>query len=239
MDAKILKRLGLTRLESKTYNLLLDKGVESNAKNISSATGIRLEAIYRILNSLTRKGLVIATGSHPKFYKALPKEIGAKVLLENYQKNAEKIFEGRIKENKWPISIILGRNNYHKVGEKLFKRVQAEVLVIASGTGDLSSDFIKTKFDATKNKVNYKIVATTHDSTNIDKLKNWQKNNFQVRFKSGEGINLVIYDREIIQIGFRIRESSKEKLGLLIKNKSLASFLGEFYDYIWSKAAKV
>ena len=199
---KKLKSLGLSRLEIKTYLYLLRRG-KVTAKELAKETGVRLEAIYRPLRSLISKGLVISFGKHPARLQALPIEVGMSKLLENYQNVAQGIINKvRINAIIGPFKIIPNREAYHRLGERYFKKIKKEVLVIASGTGELNQEFIRTKAEAVRKGIEYKILALSLGDFNREKLEAWQKTGFKVRHRKGKEFNLVNYDREIIQIGF-------------------------------------
>lgn len=189
------------------------------------------------MSSLVSKGLVVSTGKYSAKYRALPMEVGLGKYFESVSEKFRKVLQNKeVDFLGGPFNFITSRAEYHRVGERLFKEVRKEVLVIASGTGDLSADFTKVMVDAVQVGVVYKILALTLGEVNRDQLENWKKNGFLVRYKQGENINLVIYDREIIQMGFRLEPDSREKIGILIQNETLGKFLGEFYDYLWESA---
>lgn len=235
---KHLTKLGLTSLEAKTYTNLLKHGPLS-AKEIAQKVGVGNEAVYRLLNSLIKKGLINVHGKRPQKYQAIPLATSVSNLLSQYQAIVNKILNNIDLPQDYPWQVITNRENYHKIGNELFKKVHKEVLVLASGTGDLAPEFTKTMRDAIKKGAVYKIIGQTTGKPNLLQIKNWQRNGFLVRQKAGKGINLVVYDREKVQIGFRVAEGTKEKTGLVISNPSLAKFMSEFYDFLWKTANKI
>lgn len=236
---KHLKALGLSKLEIRTYKALLGKkGL--TAKEVSRPTGAGVEASYRLLNNLINKGLIVSFGKHPARFRALPVDMGVEHLVQGFYEIGEKLATREdFRLTSSPIRVIPNRRVYHQVGQEQFDQVKKEVLVIASGTGELNPEFIETKFGAVKRGVVYKILALSLDETNREKLKSWQRTGFLVRHRSGTGVNLVVYDRKIIQMGFRVQKGFREKYGILVFNPTLAQFLGEFFDYLWEKAREV
>lgn len=238
MDNK-LKVLGLSKLEIKIYKELLKSGA-INAKQLASRVGIVTQGLYRPLRCLVERNLVMPVGKHPAKYETLPLEVAADKSVRKIKSLVETPGRiGRLIDSMLPFRIITNRKSYHKLGERYFKQTKSEVWLIASGTGQLSPDFTKTMFDAVTKGVDYRIIALSYGELNKDKIENWKKNRFRVRHKVGKGVNLVIYDRKIVQIGLRVQGGSREKVGLIIFNRSLAEFLGEFYDYLWGKAERI
>lgn len=236
---KKLHKLGLSRLEAKAY-LYLAKSGEKNAKEIAKGLEIVTQAVYRPLRGLIEKGFVVPKGKHPADFYTLPIEIGANSLITKLQERISNISKKeRVREIALPFQIITSRKVHRILGDKNLKRAKKEVLVIASGTGEFSPDFTKTMFDMAKRGVDHRVIVLNLGKVNGDRLKYWKKNKFKIRYRKGRGVNLVIYDRDVVQMGFRLKEESKEKIGFIIKNKSLAGFLGEFYDYLWSKSMEI
>jgi len=236
---KNLKKLGFSKLEIKVYQFLLAKKGQT-ARKIAQKTGIRVEAVYRLVKNLKNKGFITAVGKHPAVFYPLPPETGLSKLLQDFRQIAQKIVgTKKMAAFSSPLKIITNRKKYHQIGQKNLSQAKKEVLSLVSGTGELGPDFVKAMVETVKAKVNYKILASNFDSSNQEKLKNWQKNNFQVRFRAGEDINLNIFDRQVIQIGTRIQKDSREKWGLVMINQSLGQFLGEFFDFLWKNSQKI
>ena len=222
----------LSKSELKIYKYLLNGDVKT-AKIIANEFDILVEATHRSLKSLRSKGLIASFGKYPTYFQALPMELGALAISQRFQKNL------KAGDKPLPLRVITHRQKYHEVGEENFKRATKEVLVIASGTGDLSQDFTKTMFDATRKGVDYRIICLTFGKPNSELLENWRKNGFKIKYRKGKGFNLVIYDRKMVQMGIRLTESFKEKYGLIIRNESLSEFLGEFFDFLWKSSKEI
>jgi len=235
----LFKKLGISRREKEVFGLLSD-GQKRTAKEVAVNLRLQVPAAHRLLKRLARICMVVALGKHPVNWQALPLEVGVGNYVSEIGKLAQEAgIKPKLNMSFLPFRIIPNRKEYHKMGERLFNRVKKEVLVIASGTGDLSAEFVGAKFGAVGRGIRYRILAMTQNASNSDKLKNWQKTGFEIRFKEGKGINLVIYDRRLVQLAIRIEEDSKEKMGLLIENKTLAEYLGEFYDFLWKNATVI
>ena len=234
-----LQKIGLSCLQRQVYITAL--GHDSlTVKEVASIIKRPKESVNRTVNLLASLGFITLIGKFPAKLKAVPVEIATTNHLNNlFQIPGQLSKNVKYAPNNDLLRVITNRNSYHQVGKDLFNQCQKEVLVIASGTGDLFPEFIKTMVDKVRSGVSYKIIATTYNQANQEEIANLQKNNFQVKYYSGYGVNLVIYDRSIIQIGLRISDNSKEKWGIVINNQSLSQFLGDFFDFLWTKSKNV
>ena len=76
-----LEELGLTKYESKVYLTLLSNGI-SDARGLSSRSGVPFGRIYDVLASLESKGLVEKQASRPKKFMAVEPKTTIKRLLD-------------------------------------------------------------------------------------------------------------------------------------------------------------
>ncbi len=231
-----LKKLGLTDLESKVYLVLLSKDF-ATAKEKAKAVDVLVESVIRILKALVKKGFVSSFGKYPSKYKTVPIDV---VVTQYVIKNMDllNIVEGYT-DRKVPIEIITNREKYHEVGNKYLDRTKDEVLIIASGLGNLSPDFFKSHIEKILQGVDIKLLVLTRNEINEELLENFKKNKLRVRYRAGEGINIVIYDKKIAQIGVRAMLPFTEKWGILINNTTLSGFLSEFFDFLWNSSTVV
>ncbi len=78
---KALEELGLTSYEAKTYHTLLSVGI-SDAKEISTKSGVPWGRIYDVLSALEGKGLVESQSSRPKQFNPVEPRIALETLLK-------------------------------------------------------------------------------------------------------------------------------------------------------------
>jgi sugar-specific transcriptional regulator TrmB len=237
-----LKSLGLTTLESKIY-LSLVQDSQATAAFISSTLHAPVESVHRSIKSLKDKGFITFSYKYPRQFQLTDINL---IALNKYQalteaiSGLEKLFPTSTKITK-PNSIkfIPDRQSYHQVSHTLISHLKKEILIIASGTGEFEPSYFESLVNINKQGKIYRTIVMTYDQTNLEKLKHWQQNGMQIKFRRGQGFNLIIYDREIVQTAIRTTPGSREKQGFLIRNPDLASFLAEFHNYLWKKSSKI
>ncbi|OGM08387.1 hypothetical protein A2Z67_01535 [Candidatus Woesebacteria bacterium RBG_13_36_22] len=241
INKNVLSRLGLTKLEVDIFSVLNNK--PASAKDLSVVLDKPIESIHRSLQNLKNKGFLSFSDTHPKIFNAVP----LRSIYTSKISELDAIFDQLIPEvadeigstKSGLIKYIPNRETHHKIGEDLFRNLKREVLIIASGTGEFKPSFFEAMVRINQKGIRHRVIAMSLDERNIDKLQIWKRNGIQVRHKKGKGINLVVFDREVVQIAVRVTEGSKEKEGFLIKNVSLAEFLAEFHEYIWNKSKEI
>ncbi len=85
---KALEELGLTSYEAKTYHTLSSVGI-SDAKEISTKSGVPWGRIYDVLNTLEGKGLVESQSSRPKQFNPVEPRTALEILLKLKSKEIE------------------------------------------------------------------------------------------------------------------------------------------------------
>ncbi|MBN1111634.1 MAG: hypothetical protein JXA53_01820 [Bacteroidales bacterium] len=238
----LLSKLELTNLEANVYEILY-KNAKLDATTTAKKLDKPVESIHRTINKLKSKGFITSNSDYPQKHYVIPMDtiINNKILelgglLAEY---GEKISGKHPSQKTNLIKYIPNRETHHIIGENLFNRLKNEVLIIASGTGEFKPSFFASMVKINKAGKKHRIIAMSYDESNVEKLTNWKNNGIQIRYKKGKALNLIIYDRELIQIALRTKEGSREKEGLLINNKDLATFLGEFHDYLWKNSSEI
>jgi sugar-specific transcriptional regulator TrmB len=225
-----IKQKRISPLEEKIYHTLSNNN-NLSVKDLATLLDRPVESINRSVNLLIHKGFTQVTGKYPKHIKAIPLEL----VFSQSLPTLSDLISSEIKNN-FPLTFLPSRTIYHQTGQNLFLEANKEILMISSGTGDLNAEYYKIINNKIHKGVTYKILALSNDKNYKNLKENWKKNGIEVRYKKGKDFNVIIYDRNVVQIGIRIAESSKEKWGLVIRNESLGQFMGEFFDDMWSKA---
>jgi len=88
-DVKVLVGLGCTLLQAKIY-LALVKLEEANIIEVSKATNVARQEVYRVINELQNRGFVEKKLSRPVVYEALP--------IQETVPNLLKIMQGKMNE---------------------------------------------------------------------------------------------------------------------------------------------
>ncbi len=87
---EILKKLGLTKNESKVY-IYLNKNGSTKAKIIAQNQEIPRTQTYHLLNELRNKGIVTMTSGTPTKFEGIEFEKALDVLIDNKIKRIEEL----------------------------------------------------------------------------------------------------------------------------------------------------
>lgn len=127
-DLEILKKIGLTDYESRTYMALISL-VSAKADEISKKSDVPRSKIYPVLEKLEKKELITIKQGRPLIYTAInPTE-----SLNNYKKNLlrdlniieenlTKIYESKLPQVNMPVLSIEDKNKIIKKQNELLRR---------------------------------------------------------------------------------------------------------------------
>lgn len=234
---RLLKDLGLTEYETRTYTALV-LGGPSTAGDLSEAANVPYSRIYDILSRLERRGWVEVQSSRPARYKAKPpaevirllrieREQRLKETGEEIVKELEPLYEQKAEARRPDIWVIRGERNLGgKIGEMLV-RARVEVLVSLSV---LPREFLEpgviSPLLAAKN-LTLRLI-TSENRKHINKLK--AISNLEVRFRKplfGGGV--IVDGNEVLLL----LASTGEKLGVWSNEVGLAKFAKDYFEYLW------
>jgi len=234
---RLLKDLGLTEYEARTYTALV-LGGPSTAGDLGEAANVPYSRIYDILSRLERRGWVEVQSSRPARYKAKPpaevirllrieREQRLKETGEEIVKELEPLYEQKAEARRPDIWVIRGERNLGgKIGEMLV-RARVEVLVSLSV---LPREFLElgviSPLLAAKN-LTLRLI-TSEKGKHINKLK--AISNLEVRFRKplfGGGV--IVDGNEVLLL----LASTGEKLGVWSNEVGLAKFAKDYFEYLW------
>ena len=134
-NLEILKKIGLTDYESRTYLALISL-VSAKADEASKKSGVPRSKIYPVLEKLEKKELITIKQGRPLIYTAInPSE-----SLNNYKKkllrdldimedNLTKIYESELPQVNMPVLSIEDKNKIIKKQEELLRRSKKTLLI--------------------------------------------------------------------------------------------------------------
>lgn len=234
---RLLKDLGLTEYETRTYTALVSGG-PSTAGDLGETANVPYSRIYDILSRLERRGWVEVQSGRPARYKAKPpaevirllrieQEQRLKETGEEIVKELEPLYEQKAEARRPDIWVIRGERNLGgKVGEML-ARARVEVLV---SLPVLPREFLEpstiSPLLAAKNLTLR--VITSEKGKHINELKAIP--NLEVRFRKplfGGGV--IVDGNEVLLL----LASAGEKLGVWSNEVGLAKYANEYFEYLW------
>lgn len=252
-----LVNLGLTHRQAKVYWFLVNSGTAST-KAISQGTNISQQHIYRIVSSLSERGLVQKGVTVPTTFKATPIEIGLSVLMEQKTKEYTKMrtdstkllkdfkdhdMKTVVKEEKPQFIMISGiKPRFSKIGSEFEKAREAVESMIPwydfqSAVNNALENFMRV---LDKGVYLRYIVDVPPEKDQFEKVIKplMEHPCFELRYVLPRVPALfVMFDRK--EVG--ISESSTNAIDtpdLWVTNPSLISIIHDYFEMIWIKAKK-
>jgi sugar-specific transcriptional regulator TrmB len=140
-----LLALGFSINEAKVYAAII-KYSHTNVKEISNATGIHPQDIYKVLPKLEEKGLILRTYDKPCIIEPIPAEIGMKRLVASITHQ----FEAKIENIKNHYTEIVKILNSSKYMDSIDKMEKSHVFIVDKpqfSKVDLAFKNLKSEYD--------------------------------------------------------------------------------------------
>lgn len=236
---KILEEIGLTKTESVIYERLLQLG-ECSVGILQKSLNSHPQVVYRTIESLVKKGLVISilkknkkyiSAEHPKRLEQIEKEKIEK--LKDYIPELEKLMT--------PPKNILVKTSVGIEAVQAFRRIainelkRNETLMIIGGSGDRFYSAMGSKYDEietkrVKKKIYKKLIAFSSEK---DKLKN-DKHRLFSEFKFFNSYHPTTSSINIFGNNVGIIIWATEPVVIHIKNEEVAISYKNYFNEIWS-----
>ncbi len=250
-----LTRLGLNFSQAKVYLALVQMGI-STAKEISKASGVNRQEIYRLMPKLQKLGLSEKIICTPTKWKATPIHNGLSVLLERKKKETSELETKATKI----ISYIIENSEKTEFQQKesrfvMIPKKEAIVRWIRKALdntqasndvmGDLKSlneiiYYLSKNFKkAMKRGVKFRIILNKlEDEKTIADIDQPFKNNpnFHVKYITGiPSVALGIHDKKIAIISTTPKDPN-EAPGLTSDNPVFVATLENYFELLWKTA---
>ncbi|HID60439.1 MAG TPA: TrmB family transcriptional regulator [Hadesarchaea archaeon] len=238
---RLLRELGLTEYEARTYTALVSNG-PSTAGELSGIANVPYSRIYDILSKLERKGWVEVQSSRPTKYRGKPPAEVVRILKTEQEQRLKELGNGVVKEleplyeqkaeTKRPDVWVIrgGRNLLTKIWEML-ARVQIETLI---SLPSLSNEIVKlgSFLPALQAKnINVRILVTEKP-----KLRSALPTNIEIKTRKplfGGGV--IIDGKEVLLV----LGNEEEIVGIWSDEIGLARFAKEYFEYLWRDSKHV
>lgn len=246
---EFLQTIGLTKLESKTYNTLLNYG-EMKVSKLLKIAKLNSGRIYDILNSLQQKGFIsIIIKDGIKYISPSPPEILREFInqkeeeIKKQKEEVEKILPFMIKNyhsqiNEEKIEIFMGKKGLEAAYKILFSQAKEhkELFIIGSSTQFKKENWavpyiintiyplrkkLKLKIKKILDKAAKKQLEIKKDSSKVRYLDFTTLTSFEVL---GDVVILELFLSDIICI--------------VIQNKNIANDFKKQFNTLWDKAEK-
>lgn len=255
----IRKVFGLNLYEAKIWLALLSKGI-ATAGELSTLAGVPRSRAYDILESLERKGFVVAKLGRPLQYIALhPKDVierAKKNFLEEAKakceeldrfrdsptmKKLEDIFNKTAKtlQIEEVAGALKGRLNIYAYLDSLIRNANQSIYVLTSDEGLIRKfDHFKDAFAKAKERnVDIRIIVplTERNSKYVEELRKVAK----IAHLDEAHARFIIIDRKhAILLASDKEVSPHYDAGIWVSESSIARQLSEMFEHFWEKAKK-
>jgi sugar-specific transcriptional regulator TrmB len=227
---EILKRLGLTDYEARTYVSLLSLGGAS-ASEICSFSGIPYSRIYGVLSRLRERGWIEVRDGRPARYTARPPAEALKIFLADEERRLRRMtdealkrleqVESRTDVGRPDVWIIRGPAGVLRMAVEMVGRAESEILIsiprVPLGGGELVR-----LLSSLAARVSVKVLAA----------RRIRIPGVEVRMRKNLFGGGVIVDRREVLL---ILGSGKETVGIWSNEPGLARFAEEYFRYLWGR----
>jgi sugar-specific transcriptional regulator TrmB len=243
---KVLQEAGLTGSEIQAYATLLEWG-GLTAKEISHYANLPFSKIYRILDSLQKRGWIETVKARPaKYYPKSPVEALSAVKLEitEKMKNWEQIirrelqplFEKKNLQEKPDIWILRGEQAILDKIEEVIGKAKIELMVAVPS---FAKRLVKKTYPFLRSMERTRVKILIMIAGESGELKNAEALSFigaEIRLrKQMFGGGIIVDGKEALLL------LGEEKPSLVIwsNHKGLVSFARDYFQYLWKSSQKL
>lgn len=240
-----LVNLGLSEKESLSYLTLLKEGALS-ASGVGRKIDVLPNAVYRLMESLAKKGFVIDLGGRPRRFQARPPEAAFNAFLESQAVVIEKAKTAALESlTKAPkraaptrVDLVTGQEEVFAKAVEMYNEAKEETLLISIGES-IPEELLLAIRDALERKVRMKMIAHKYDKTNKELLSSWKRMRVEVRHYPDWGFHLLVCDAKRVLIAANNPENTKERTGIVFGSPALAKALRDYFYATWEKAEEI
>lgn len=202
MDESTYEELGLSKNESKVYQILVEFGKLSSVE-ISAKSSVPYGKIYNVLNSLINKGLVkIVPEKNKRFVATSPEH-----LLEYIKKKEEKLEKAkaiakRLKQfyetkEKEAVTLGYGKKAFYKMLKEHRKPIKTDYAI--RWTSEFNPEWVREVIKEKRKGVDWKSLVRYDEETKKN-VKNWGSIHKNIKKFDNEGVAISIMDNKEVLI---------------------------------------
>jgi len=238
---KVLREVGLTDYETRTYLILLERGVMA-ASEVSEYGGVPYSKVYETLNSLERKGWIEAERGRPsRYFPKSPSEAleAARLRLEDMVGSWRRVVLGELQPlyerrellEKPDIWILRGEFSVLAKLREMLSGAKKELMVAAPPFAKNFVDAIVSMLSQLRDiGINVQVMVTR--DWNVEKIaKVWE-----VRIRDGLfGGGVIVDGKEaLLLLG-----EDKPTLVIWSNHMGLVKFARDYFQYLWSSSEEL
>jgi sugar-specific transcriptional regulator TrmB len=228
--------IGLTKNESKVYEILIKHG-KSSSTQISSKSTVPYGRIYDVLGSLSEKGLVkTIPGKTKQFTATSPDELinvinTKEEKLKKIKEKANELKQFYNEESKDTIQVSYGNKGFWKAVRELKKAEKS--LFNIKWNSDINPELKKERITRQKQKIiqNSLVRYNKETKSNVDK---WIKIDRNIKQIENNGVAISIVDEEEIMIGL-----IKSNITIVVKDKAFSQLMKVLFTETYKNAQSI
>lgn len=222
---RVLRRLGLTEYEAKTY-VALTSTKSAVPREIAGLAGIPYPSTYDALEALVKKGWIEVARGRPRRYRARSPELIQKESIATVERvfaELEKIYKSSMEKAEKPeiIYTTVGRAGVIKKIQEVLSRAEKEVIIFLPHYEELAS-YLNQIFNSLIGK-GVKVRLTTESEVSLK--------NIEVRLRKPIlAVDVLVDEKEAI-IGL----PNYSACGW-VENPAIAKHFKEFLELLWENS---
>lgn len=239
-----LVKLGFTKQEAQVYLTLCQEG-PLDSKHLSYYTNALPHAIYRVIKRLENKKLVAILKTKPLTFQSLPAELALNAFAQEkaslFEKEALEIVSGIKKPSQiveTTIKTLFGQLEMFNLTKEMIDKARKEVLIISIGE-NIPEELLLSDKEAIGRGVKIKMIAHKYDQNNQDILRNFQKNDIEVKHYPDWGFHMVIVDKKKSLLVVNNPQSTRERVNIQFFSEGLSKALSNYFYSVWEKATPI
>ena len=236
---EILKPLGLTVIEAKTYLTLLEIG-KSLAGAIAERAHLHRRNVYDALEKLLQRGLVSYTISNSKkYWKAMHPEKTLTLMKENEHLMSSvlpdlilKFEDSKLKQT---VEVFEGLGGMKSFFDDMAKAKQDIIMLFATGKAYSRLPFYMKNWDTKINQAKIKVKVILNQDANKEPYKNYKYGEVKILPRNfSTPTQIFIYgNKSAVAIW------SEEPVAILITSSEITNGFRKYYEFLWNLGEKI
>jgi len=239
-----LVHFGLSIKEAETYSILSEKG-PLPVNGVAHITKSSPNALYRILKNLLRKGLIIASPTHPAIYRTISPAIAfdalAKKQISTMEITKNELIQSLTAQqphDQTKIDLIGNIRDFFLAYAKLAHKAKEEILIISIGE-EVPEEVVLANRDCIERGIKIRFIVHKYDAGNRNLVHRWIRMGMEVRHYPDWGFHLVVIDKKVSLLAVNDPKNTSDRVSLQFNSEGLSKALGDYFYTTWDKASPV
>lgn len=246
-----LRKLGLTKYETKIYQTLLEYS-RLPVQEIAKHSGVPPTAVYPTVKKLLSLGLVQQFAGKVRTFSVAPPETALRMLIERKKSELSGVQQEVIAEAKKrfhqkeivPRQEVLQLSLGRKASEALYKefigKARKSLYILGWRMYTIGDKYawLRAYKKLIARKVDVRLLLTGQPEKQWELVDAYKKAGMRIRYVPLENFSLVVCDGRDCKITLKSKELP-EKINLHLRDKDLAQAMQSYFLMTWEKAREV